>query len=139
MTEMTSSRPYLVRAFYEWIVDNGLTPLMLLDAEQEGVVVPQEHIEQGKIILNVAPTAVRHLVLENEYLTFGARFGGRAYEIHAPITAVLAIYARENGRGMLFEVNADGDDSEPPPEGGGNPSPSASPPTKERPKLRLVK
>ena len=134
MMEMTSSRPYLLRAFYEWIVDNGLTPLLLVDAEQQEVAVPPEFVEEGKIILNIAPSAVRNLAIENEYLAFGARFSGRAYEIHAPIGAILAIYARENGRGMMF-AEEDGGDSGPP-QGGGKPAQADS---DNRPKLRVVK
>ena len=134
MMEMTSSRPYLLRAFYEWIVDNGLTPLLLVDAEQQGVTVPADFIEEGKIILNIAPSAVRNLVIENEYLAFGARFSGRAYEIHVPAEAVLAIYARENGRGMMFAEEHGGDSG--PPEGDGKPAQTES---DNRPKLRVVK
>lgn len=136
MTEMTSSRPYLLRALYEWIVDNGLTPLLLIDAKHEDVTVPQAFVEEGKIILNASPTAIKGLVMDNDHLTFSARFSGQSHEVYAPITAILAVYARENGRGMLFAEET-GDHSEPPPKGGGK-SPASAPET-TRPKLRVVK
>ena len=138
MSEMSSSRPYLLRALYEWIVDNGLTPLMLMDAEHQGVMVPPDFVEDGKIILNAAPGAVRNLEMNNEFITFGARFSGKPFVIQAPITAVLAIYARENGRGMMFAEDH-GDDSGPPRGGGGNDGKKTMPPGDSRPKLRVIK
>jgi stringent starvation protein B len=129
---MTSARPYLLRAFQEWITDNGCTPYLLVNAEMEGTQVPQGHIRDGKIVLNIAPAAVRGLSIEAEGVSFSARFGGVAQEIHVPIQAVLAIYAQENGRGMVFPQE-DGDDHVPPDtsgtDNGGN----------RRPQLRVVK
>jgi len=126
---MTSTRPYLIRAFYDWIVDNGLTPHLLVDAAANGVVVPSGHVKDGRIILNVSPTAVRGLELGNGLIGFNARFGGVDMAVSVPPEAVLAVYARENGRGMLFPEEdqsqaPDGDtEPEPPtPSGGGRPS-----------------
>lgn len=126
---MNSSRPYLVRALYEWIVDNNCTPYLVVNAEYPQVQVPRQHIKDGQIVLNVSPTAVVSLQMTNAEVTFGARFGGVAMQVKAPISAVLGIYARENGQGMLFEP-----ESEPPPE---PPAPEES--GGGRPALRVVK
>ncbi len=99
---MTSNRPYLVRALNEWILDNQLTPFLLVDASVKGVEVPEQHIKDGKIILNITPSAVQEIAFENEWIYFSARFGGRPFMINIPISAVLAIYAKENGRGIMF-------------------------------------
>jgi stringent starvation protein B len=106
---MNSSRPYLLRAIHQWIVDNECTPYLLVNATAPGVVAPQEYVENEKIILNISPTAAHNLHLGDEEVVFSARFGGRPMEVVAPVEAVLAIYARENGQGMLFteEVVAD--------------------------------
>jgi stringent starvation protein B len=132
---MTSSRPYFIRALYEWLVDNGLTPHILVDAEADGVLVPQGYVENGQVVLNLSPSAVQMLELGNDFISFNARFGGVPTDISVPPSAVLGIYARENGRGMLFPdegVTLDGegdmDDEEPDP----------TPPT-PRPRLRVVK
>src|SRR5690625_3448505 len=111
---MTSSRPYLVRAFYEWITDNGLTPYILVDIEREGLQAPLEYADSGKLVLNIAPRAVRNLQVDNEYITFNARFGGNARDVFVPMPAVLAIYARENGQGMLFGEGEDSNGDTPP-------------------------
>jgi stringent starvation protein B len=100
---MTSSRPYIFRAIHEWITDNGLTPYILVNAGYPGASVPDQHVENGKIILNISPRAVSHWQLDNDWISFSARFGGRSREISIPVQAVLAIYARENGKGMVFE------------------------------------
>ncbi len=99
---MTSNKPYLIRALNEWILDNHMTPFLLVDASIEGVEVPEQHIKDGKIVLNVAPNAVKEIAFENERIYFSARFGGRSFMINIPISAVLAIYAKENGQGMMF-------------------------------------
>ncbi|MGK0673664.1 MAG: ClpXP protease specificity-enhancing factor [Halothiobacillaceae bacterium] len=99
---MTSSRPYLLRALYEWIVDNDHIPYIVLDARMPGVVVPPEHVKDGQITLNIAPHAVQGLSLGNAEVRFSARFGGRAFTVSAPVQAVLAIYDRETGQGMGF-------------------------------------
>ena len=103
LANMSSSRPYLIRAMHEWIVDNGLTPYLLVDAQQDSVEVPTEFIEDGKIVLNVSPTAVEHLELGNDWISFQARFGGRPVDISIPAAAVQAIYGRETGEGMVFD------------------------------------
>lgn len=134
---MTSNRPYLMRAIYEWIVDNNMTPHVLIDAIQDGVEVPQQYIEDGRIILNISPSAVQQFSLDNDYLSFSARFGGRPFNIFSPISAVRAIYAAENSEGMMFEPIPEVESVEEPgldPD----PEPPTTPPTK-RPALRVVK
>jgi stringent starvation protein B len=101
--EMTPRRPYMLRAFYEWLVDNELTPHLVVDATLNGVRVPTEFIQDGQIILNVAPRAVGNLELGNDCVSFNARFGGKPHSVLVPIYAVQAIYARENGAGTMFE------------------------------------
>ncbi len=129
---MTPSRPYLIRALYEWIVDNGLTPYVLINAEYPEVVVPGQYVENGKIVLNINPSAVQNLLLSNQSLELDARFSGSPMHVYVPIMAVLAIYARENGKGMVFnEEEYDGD--EPPPSGGDDETKN------KKPQLRVVK
>ncbi len=108
---MTSNKPYMLRALYEWILDNGLTPHIIVDVHAEGVEVPPQAVRDGKLVLNVAPQATRNLELGNEFVTFQARFSGVAQAILLPIEAVMAIYAKENGQGMMFAR----DTGEPPP------------------------
>lgn len=102
ISTMTSSVPYLLRSLNEWILDNGCTPYLILDAQSPEVKVPEKFVENGQIVLNISPSAVRNLVISNEYIIFNGRFGGVAYEISAPIQAVLGIVAKENGEGMWF-------------------------------------
>jgi len=109
---MTSNRPYLLRALYEWIMDNGMTPHVLVDAEADGVDVPEHAVQKGKVVLNIASSATEHMQMDNEAIEFKARFSGKPYPIYIPMEAVIAIYARENGQGMMF---AQDDDPEPPP------------------------
>lgn len=97
-----SSRPYLLRGLHEWLLDNGLTPYVIVDAEQPGVQVPQPYVRDGQIVLNVSPDATRHLMIDNHGISFSARFGGAAMQLNIPVAAVMAIYARENGAGMVF-------------------------------------
>lgn len=130
---MTSNRPYLVRALYEWILDNGLTPHLLVDASRPGAVLPIEFVQDGKIVLNIGPSAVRGLVLGNERISFNARFGGVAMDITVPAEAVMGIYARENGRGMLFP------DEEPQGTAASGEEPEPPKPPRERPSLKVVK
>ncbi|KIP89673.1 MULTISPECIES: ClpXP protease specificity-enhancing factor [Pseudomonas] len=101
---MNSSRPYLIRALYEWIVDNDCTPHLLVNAEYPGVKVPPGFVSDGQIVLNVSPTAVRELAMKNDAVSFEGRFGGVAHSLFVPAPAVLAIYARENGQGMVFDL-----------------------------------
>jgi stringent starvation protein B len=99
---MTSSRSYLLRAIYDWLNDNQLTPYLLVDAEFENVVVPTEYIQDGKIILNIGYSAVEMLDIQLDCITFSARFSGKPMEIYVPMQAALALYAMENGKGMVF-------------------------------------
>lgn len=111
---MTSSRPYLIRAFYEWIIDNGLTPHLIVDANNKDTIVPQQHIQDDQIILNIMPSATQGLELGNDLISFSARFSGKPFQLSFPPGAVLGIYAKENGRGMLFEPEMPDDDDVPP-------------------------
>ena len=146
---MTSHRPYLLRALYEWISDNGMTPHLLVDATRPGVRVPPHTINDGKVVLNIAARAVAHLSMDNDSVAFTARFAGVSHAVIVPVSAVLAIYARENGQGMaLPEDNApaepgdetgndaaDAGDQSPPDDGGDEPPPAP----KRGPHLRIVK
>lgn len=103
---MTPSKPYLIRAHYDWIVDNECTPYLMVDAFSEAVSVPQEYVNKdGQIVLNISPTAVKDLSMDLESISFNARFGGVPVDIFVPCFAVLGIYAKENGQGMMFEVS----------------------------------
>ncbi|PYC22080.1 ClpXP protease specificity-enhancing factor [Pseudomonas mosselii] len=139
---MNSSRPYLVRALYEWIVDNDCTPHMLVNAEYPAVQVPQGFASDGQIVLNISPSAVRSLHMDNEAVSFEGRFGGVAHSLFVPIGAILGIYARENGQGMVFELEPpleDEDDLEDDavePDDQGPPEP---PRPSGRPSLKVVK
>lgn len=99
---MTSNRPYLIRAYYEWIVDNNLTPHLVVDATASGVVVPDEYVKDGQIVLNVSPSACGNLQIGDVDIEFDARFSGVPRHLIVPAGAVLAIYARENGAGTMF-------------------------------------
>jgi stringent starvation protein B len=117
---------------YQWIADNGMTPHLLVDVTVDGVQVPAEHVRNGKIILNIAPMAITGLVLGDSEITFNARFSGQSMALFIPVTAVLAIYAKENGQGMMFSEEDDAitsPDDEPDPDK----------PTPKRPSLRVVK
>ena len=107
-----SKRPYLIRAMHEWMGDNGHTPHIVVDTFFDGVSVPQEHIKDGKIILNISESAAHNLKLTNDAISFRARFGGVPFDVWAPIRAVLGIYARETGQGMIF--SHDSEQSTPP-------------------------
>ena len=142
---MNSSRPYLVRALYEWIVDNDCTPHMLVNAEYPKVQVPDGFASDGQIVLNISPNAVRNLHMDNDAVSFEGRFSGVSHSLFVPSGAILGIYARENGQGMVFELEPsqddmldDEDDVQPdddgPPEGGGQP-----PRPSGRPSLKVDK
>jgi len=100
---MTPLKPYLIRSIYEWIIDNELTPHLLVDATKGNAILPEQFIEDGKIVLNIRPQAIQGLALGNELIEFNARFSGIPKHIVAPVSAVLAIYAKENGKGMVFD------------------------------------
>jgi stringent starvation protein B len=110
---MSPNQPYLLRAFYEWIVDNDLTPYLVVNANYPGTQVPQEHVQNGQIVLNVSPSSTGKMVLGNHEVTFDARFGGVARSLLVPCKAVLAIYAKENGAGTVFTAEDDIDSDEP--------------------------
>jgi stringent starvation protein B len=131
---MTSTKPYLIRAFYQWIVDNQLTPFIVIDIAKPHVQVPESYAEEGKIVLNISHEATKDLELGNHYIEFEASFSGEVYQILSPVSAVIAVYAKENGKGMVFhEENELGDgDGEPPP-----PPPRQI--KRKKPALRIVK
>ncbi len=132
---MTSSRPYLIRAIYEWIVDNDKTPYLLVNASFPGAVVPESFVENGRIILNISPSAARNVSLLDDYISFSARFSGKAMEVFVPTMGVMAIYAKENGQGMVF---ADDDNNNiPPPDDAVDDKPAK--PKPKRASLRVVK
>jgi len=108
--DMTSNKPYLIRAFYEWIVDNNLTPYLVVNANIQGCKVPTQHIQNGQIVLNILPSAVGNMLMGNEVISFNARFGGKPFALTIPVKAVLAIYARENGAGTMFDAEDDTED-----------------------------
>ena len=110
MANLSSNRPYLIRALYDWLVDNRQTPYLLVNAKYKGTQVPRQFVEDGRIVLNIDPGAVSNLYLGNETISFRARFGGVAEDVLVPPGAVLGIYAKENGQGMLFPEGQDGDD-----------------------------
>ncbi len=131
---MTSSRPYLLRAIYEWLLDNSQTPYIMVNAAAVGVSVPLNFVENGKIVLNVEPNAIGNLLMGNEAVEFDARFQGKPFHVYLPIESVLAIYSFENGRGMVF-----GDEDKA--DGAGDLPPSTTPPTakKAKPNLKIIK
>ena len=135
---MKARRPYLLRAMHEWISDSQCTPHLVVDAGFAGVEVPRQYVQDGKIVLNVSWSATAQLQLGNEELSFSGRFGGASMLVRIPIAAVLAIYARETGQGMIFA-----DEAEPPPPDGPpqEPAPQDAAPkaTAGRAKLKVVK
>jgi len=141
---MTSHRPYLVRALYEWILDNNCTPYILVNAHESGVEVPQNFVKDGQIVLNISPVAVQGLLVANEGLEFHGRFGGIPMRVFVPIVAIMGIYAKENGQGMIFELGGDHPRPQPPAAvSGGAAGESAAlqkdKPAPSRPSLRVVK
>lgn len=149
---VVSTKPYLVRAIHEWCSDHGFTPYLVV-AVDENTRVPREHVKDGQIVLNISYDATQRLVMDNEAISFYARFAGRAMPIYIPMDCVAAIYARENGQGMAFEVNLplteSTDDKSEDNEGDGLPQtdtqavsePAAEPlsPKPGRPKLTRIK
>ncbi|WP_200947315.1 ClpXP protease specificity-enhancing factor [Ramlibacter sp. Leaf400] len=124
--ESTSTRPYLIRALYDWCTDNGLTPYVAVQVD-ETVQVPREYVKNGEIVLNISFDATSSLKLGNEFIEFKARFAGTAREIMVPVNRVIAIYARENGQGMAFPVPAPGTEAAAP-TASSKPSPLSSVP-----------
>ncbi|MDH5178494.1 MAG: ClpXP protease specificity-enhancing factor [Gammaproteobacteria bacterium] len=126
---MLPSQPYLLRAIYEWIVDNEMTPYVLVNAQNDEVQVPLQYVDNGKIVLNIAPRAVSRLELGNNEIMFSARFSGNPTEVSFPVSSVMAIYAKENGQGMVFNEA----------ENGGGDGPNTAGKKTKKPKLKLVK
>lgn len=120
---MTSHRPYLVRALNEWILENNCTPYILVNAFEAGVLVPQNFVKDGQIVLNISPVAVQGLVIGNDGIEFNGRFGGIPTRVYVPTAAILGIYAKENGQGMIFEI-----------ENGGGPRPEPPAPVDRKPR-----
>jgi len=146
MQPMTSQRPYLLRALYEWIADNGMTPHLLVDAGVPGVRVPPHVIKDGQVVLNIAERAVGNLQMGNDALRFSARFGGVSHQVVVPVAAVIAIYARETGQGMALPpepaLSNGADEAASPPEDASAGSTSTDGPPDRPPRgphLRIVK
>ncbi|GKW11209.1 ClpXP protease specificity-enhancing factor [Pectobacterium punjabense] len=165
LSQLSPRRPYLLRAFYDWLLDNQLTPHLVVDVTLPDVMVPMEFARDGQIVLNIAPRAVGGLELADDSVRFNARFGGVPRQVYVPMAAVMAIYARENGAGTMFEsepaYEAAGEyedfqegapssgavmsivdsspDSEAPEDGSGSDDEPPQPPKGGRPSLRVVK
>ena len=135
---MNTLKPYLIRAVYDWCVNSDLTPYLLVNAEVgEQLVVPRQSVQDGRIVLNLRPQAVHNLALGDQKIAFNARFGGKPMHVQIPVQAVLAIYARENGQGMVFEAPDEGEPSPPP--SPASTDPQDSKPARPRPVLKVVK
>ncbi len=134
MAEPESSKPYLLRAIYEWCVDNGLTPYLAV-VPDGNTLVPQGYVSNGELTLNINYSATKDMHIGNDAVTFSARFNGAAFNIYVPIDAVRGIYARENGQGMFFETPL----RTPPDEGAGTGGARQAPPVGKKTSLKLVK
>ena len=131
-TRLTPSKPYVVRAIYDWIVENNCTPHLLIDATADGVIVPEDYVSEGQIVLNTSPSAVISLHLGNDAVSFSGRFGGVPLDVYLPLDSILGIYARENGQGMIFDDDELGNPTPPEPD-------PIDPNSVRRPSLKLVK
>jgi stringent starvation protein B len=131
-----SRRPYLLRAMHEWIIDSGHTPHVIVDALRTGVEVPAAYVKDGKIVLNLSTTATQRLQLSNDCIEFDARFAGVVHRVHVPMQAVLGVYARETGEGMVF---SEGDIEPSPPEAPTPDKPQKTAAESRRAKLTVVK
>lgn len=134
---MTPSRPYLVRALNDWILDNGMTPYIVVDVDVQGVSVPDDYVANGQIILNISPSAVSELLVDLEAISFRARFGGVPMQVYVPIVAIMAIYSKENGQGMVF--GAEPGAPEPPNPSDPHPLPKKADHLPHKPSLKIVK
>ncbi|WP_290654862.1 ClpXP protease specificity-enhancing factor [Idiomarina sp.] len=142
VSEMTPKRPYLLRALYDWIVDNQLTPHLVVDATIVGTKVPQQFVKDGQITLNISPSAVVGLQLLDDAIRFNARFSGQPMEVIVPMTAALALFARENGAGAMFEAEPQLDKmpvDETPEESSGGTGQSEEKTKSKRPNLKVIK
>jgi stringent starvation protein B len=135
-TPLRSRRPYLLRAMHEWISDCNQTPHIVVDASLQGVEVPRQYVQNGKIILNVSHNATSALTLGNDFVRFRARFGSATYDVAVPIAAVLGVYARETGQGMIF---SDADAPPPEPPSSTPPEPPSGDAKRPKPTLKVVK
>ncbi len=99
---LSSNKPYLIRALYEWLLDNHATPYLLVDTRHHGVMIPPGIDRDGRVVLNVSPSAVQGLDMANDHIAFSARFGGRAFDIYLPMVSILAIYSADDNEGMMF-------------------------------------
>ncbi|WMN61257.1 ClpXP protease specificity-enhancing factor [Pseudoalteromonas xiamenensis] len=139
---MTPNRPYLLRAFFDWIIDNQCTPHIVVNANYKSVQVPVQFVQDGQIVLNISPSAVTQFSLDNQALSFNARFSGQPMQVYVPMGAVLAIYARENGEGTVFSAESFDEEmfEETIPEETQQPSVSESQPEKKKGShLRIIK
>lgn len=141
---MTSSRPYIVRALYDWILENDCTPYIVINAFEDDVEVPQEHVKDGQIILNISPSAVQDLFIRDEAVEFNGRFAGIPKRVYVPTSSVMGIYAKENGQGMIFDADGRMPPRPPSPTGTDDSSKSTGPKpqpikAKKKPALRVVK
>ncbi|BBB28899.1 ClpXP protease specificity-enhancing factor [Neptunomonas japonica] len=134
---MKPSRPYLIKALQEWLLDNDCTPHLAVDVAVRGVMVPEQFISDGQIVLNISPSAVQNFLIDDEAISFNARFGGVPMNVYVPMAAVLAVYARENGAGMGFGMEPGADFYELEQEEELNPEPPK--PSGGRPTLKVVK
>lgn len=132
---MTPSRAYLVRALNEWIVDNEMTPYLVVDAGVQGVRVPEDYVTNGQIILNVGPGAISDLLIDTDAVEFKARFGGVPMQVYIPVVAIMAIYAKENGQGMVFGAEP----GAPEPPNPDDPKPLTESIAPSKPSLKIVK
>ena len=142
VSEMTPKRPYLLRALYDWIVDNQLTPHLVVDATIVGTKVPQQFVKDGQITLNISPSAVVGLQVLDDAIRFNARFSGQPMEVIVPMTAALALFARENGAGAMFEAEPQLDKmpvDETPEESSGGTGQSEEKTKSKRPNLKVIK
>lgn len=126
---MTPSKPYLINALYEWIADNNCTPHIIVKTDQAGVVVPQEFVQDDQIVFNISMSAVKDLAIEKTFISFSARFGGKSHDVYVPMGSITAVYAKENGQGMAFDISTETYDEPQQP----------APPPKGKPSLKVVK
>ncbi len=137
--KMTPSRPYLMKALNEWILDNNCTPYVLVEAGLPGVQVPEDYVSNGQIVLNISPGAVKDLHIDQDGMSFNARFGGVPMAVKVPVVAILAIYAKENGQGMVFGSEAGAPDPDDTPPSPSDDKDSGSRSGSGRPSLKVVK
>lgn len=139
MSEITSTKPYMVRAIHEWCTDNGLTPHLLVAVNSQ-TVVPMAYVRDGQIVLNINYSATKGLHIGADAVTFSARFNGASNELYVPMSAVRGIFARENNQGMFFDMDSpEGPDENSAQVDGGGDKASSDAPVVKKPSLRVVK